>query len=1306
MTTRPPKGQSYPTPPPVAPYPEFLPLDDPNLPWDRFEAFCEELISRLPGVKETHRYGRRGSNQKGIDIFADRDTGERWAFQCRQWKKFTTTDAMNAIRKTTYKADRFILMLSRQATSGVRDACDGYPAWDVWDVGDISRKVREMELHSGARLVEAHFSPSWRRAFLGLQGLTSFVTPAEFFRPFLNESALFNHAWQLVGRSDHLCQAHEFVESPKQKVAILVGRGGIGKSKILHALAETFDVEHQGMSLWFMAEGVTLTEDGADRLPYEPCVLVVDDAHRRGDLPALLALSRQRPHVTKLILSCRPQAIDHVRSQLTHGGFDVQEVLVLPDVKELSRGEVTELGRQALGAEFANLAEQLAAATWDCPLVTVVGGQLLAKKDISPELLERDDEFRATVLTRFREILVGEVGDRIDTTLCRSLLDLIAAIQPIRLDNERALDFEAEFLGIDRPRLLLSLGVLEQAGVLLRRGNTLRIVPDVLADHILHQVSVTPQGQRTGYADLVFHKFASLCPSEVLRNLSELDWRLRRSGAHASDLLGGVWQSIEQEFQDASNQGRCAILGILEEVAVYQSEKTLELAEYAIRNPATKSDDPELSKIYQYTQSDVLGRLPGLLRRISYTLDFLPRCCNLLWELGRDDDRDLNPNPDHAMRVLGDLASYDIGKPLVANHLILDSLEKMLAFPGSHEHVQSPLDIIDHMLAKTGHSTRSEGHKLVFRPFVLKKESIKSIRERSISLVVRCLSLHSLRVTLRTLESLGNALREPIGEFNHEISDEDREQWRSEQFEILAQIEGLVKHSTEPLTLIRIRKILWWHRNYSPSDDIKDRAHAIASSIPESFELQLTQELMSPYHMDDWRPHEENGGDGYKLHLEKIKEAQRILAVEFLSHSGDAGRAYETLTDRLRTITEAGVQPEPQVILGILGNSDPEFAAGLCDIIVDDPDGALGPYLQPLLSNVRIWNAERARAISQRAVGEGSTILCRGVASSYQPRGWANNGTVEDIEIIRELLDHKDIFVRTLAIGSLGALAEARRQVAIELAKGVEVGDSVFLARELCQLFSSGWGIPFRELTSDALRAFLSKLEDTQDIDDFYINAFLVKASEQDAKGVVGLLLTRIRKRGKEGTRYNALPLLGFNDRLIGLAGSPDQENILRDIRDASLEPGSSAGYWIPQLFREVSSGFESDASLKVLDEWINSGSADRIKSAAHLLEGAPPAFVFNHVEFVSNLLERAHAASSDSYQSVSGSLASSALSGIRSGTSGQPMPQDVAMKDQASAVATQFAAGSPTYRFYTSLAENAEASIRNQLLRDEELFV
>ena len=1305
MPADPTEQQNYATPPPVTPYPEVLPLNDPNLPWERFEAFCVEFVSRLPGVKEAHRYGGQGSPQKGIDIIAYLDNGEKWALQCKQKQTFSKADATRAIQETSYEADRFILTLSRQATSSVRDTCDSYPDWDVWDVDDISRKVREMEMHSAAKLVEAHFGPWWRKAFLGLHGLSSFVTPIDFFHPFSNASALFNHVWELVGRSEHLRRAHEFVGSQEKKVAILTGRGGIGKSKILHALAESFDNEHRGTALWFAAEGVPLTPDGADYLPFKRCVIVVDDAHRREDLPTLFDLIRQRPHVTKLVLSCRPQAIDYLKSQLTQGGFDVQEVVVLPDVKKLSHEEIIELGRQALGPEFAGHAEQLAAATWDCPLVTVVGGQLLARKAITPELLERDEEFRDTVLIRFRDILVGELGDRIDPELCRCLLDLISAVQPVRLDDNRRLDCEAEFLRIDRPTLLRSLGILEEAGVLLRRGNTLRIVPDVLADHILHQASITPQGGPTGYADRVYAMFAPLCPSEVLRNLSELDWRLRHSGAQASDLLNSIWQRIRQNFQDASNLGRSMTLEILEKVAVYQPESTLELVEHAIRNPATESGSPEWPQLWGDTHSDVLRQLPALLRQISYTLDYLPRCCNLLWELGRDDNRNLHSNPDQGVRVLADLGGYEIGKPFVVTRGVLDTIGKLLEDPSSHDHIHSPLDIIDPMLAKTGLSVHYGGQSFNYRPFKLKYENIKAIRQRAISLVGRCLNSKSLRISLRALESLERALDEPKAYLNMDIADEDLEQWHPEQLEILTLMADLARRSAEPMTFIRVREVLLWHCRSSPSEEVKNKANAVVSSIPESFELRLTQELIDPYHMDDWQPNGESGDDDSGLRSEKIGQRRRALVVKFLDHSEHAGKAYEILTDRIQTINTAEVRSDPQAILNLLGNLNPEFAVGLCDIIIENPNGPLAPYLQSMLTNVRIWNAERARGIGQRTLREGSNILCRGVALSYQSRGWADDATAEDIKIIKELLDHEDIDVRRLAIAALAALAEANPTLAIDLAKGVEVGDNMFLAKELCQLFSNGWGVPFQELTSDDLKAILSKLEDVHEIEDYSIRIFLVKASEQNARAVVGLLMARIRKKGNEGARYRALPILGFREPLIGLAANPDHENILREIRDTSLEPGSSVEYWIPQLFREASLDFESAASLKVLNEWINSADAGRIESAARLVAEAPPPFVFQNVEFTANLLERADAANFDCYRSVASNLTRSALSGTRSGTPGQPMDEDVTMRVQASAVKGNFDAGSPPYKFYDSLVNLAKASIKDDLLRDEEQF-
>ncbi len=1296
--------QEHTVPLPVTPYPELLPLDDPNLPWERFEALCEELISRIPGVIETHRYGRRGSRQKGIDIFADFESGERWAFQCRQWKKFTKTDATKAIQKTSYEANRFILMLSRQATSGVRDACDDHPGWDVWDVGDVSRKIREMDLHPAARLVETNFGPEWRKAFLGLQGLTPFVNSVEFFQPIMKKSALFNHTWQLVGRSTQASMIHEFIDSPQQNVAVLFGRGGIGKSKILHAFAESFDSEHKDMSLWFMAEGVPLSQNGADHLPYQHCVVVVDDAHRRDDLPALLALSRQRPHTIKLILSCRPQGINYLKSQLTQGGFDIQEVVDLPEVKELSLGEVAELARQALGKEFKDFAGQLASATWDCPLVTVVGGQLLAKKAIAPELLERDEEFRQTVLTRFRDILIGEVGDEIDKELYRSLLNLIAAVQPLRLDNEHLLNSQAEFLDIDRPRLLISLDALEEAGVLLRRGRTLRIVPDVLADHILHKVSVTLQGQPTGFADDIFNRFASLCPSEVLRNLSELDWRIRQSGDQASNLLEGVWRNIEQQFRDASNSERCTMLEILVKVAAYQPEKTLELVEFAIRNPATKSEDPEWSKVYVFTHNDVLKKLPALLHRISYTLDFLPRCCKLLWELGRDDVRALNSNPDHAIRILQDMACYDPKKPLIVNRMVLKVFEELIGDRDSHGHAHSPLDIIDPMLAKTGFSTYSEGNSLIYRSFILNRDSIQSLRQRCESLVIRCLNWNNIRISSRSIESLENALREPVGGFGQVVSEADRDQWRCEQLEILDHIANFVSDSVEPIVLLRIREILRWHRKHSQSEGVRIKANAIVSSIPGSFVLRLTRALMDPYRRDEILSSSDLEDYNYSAHERKTEQIHRALAEEFVGRAKNAREAYKVLTGRIQTLLESRVQHNPQVFLDALSKSDPYVAAGICCNIIRCPREALAPYVGALLSNVREWRSEKAMEISRSILNSNDVVLCRGLALSYRSSGWADKETYShDVEIIKELLEHQDIEVKRLAIGSLGAYAKVHPREAIYLILGVQVEGNYTLAIEICQLFGFWWQVPLDELTTGELGSLLSKLEDVESIEHSDINAFLVKASAIDARAVVSLLLNRIKRAATKETKYSALPVLNFQQPLDGLVSSRDIVDILRDIRNAALEPGWNIKWWVPKLFLEVSSGFESAASLEVLQEWINSGDPNKIRHAAQLVSGANPGFLFDKLEFTSNLLVRASEAGHKCYLTVCGTLSGIAISGSYSRAPGQPSPRHVALKERALKVADQYDHGTPANSFFSSLAKDAESFINREMLRDEE---
>ncbi|HWN94264.1 MAG TPA: hypothetical protein VNT99_04465, partial [Methylomirabilota bacterium] len=85
--------------------------------------------------------------------------------------------------------------------------------------------------------------------------------------------------------------------------------------------------------------------------------------------------------------------------------------------------------------------------------------------------------------------------------------------------------------------------------------------------------------------------------------------------------------------------------------------------------------------------------------------------------------------------------------------------------------------------------------------------------------------------------------------------------------------------------------------------------------------------------------------------------------------------------------------------------------------------------------------------------------------------------------------------------------------------------------------------------------------------------------------------------------------------------------------------------------------------------------------------------------------LHKAHAASDDCYQTMRAFLDSSATSGSKSGTPGQPMPRDIEIRDRAAEMVQRFAADPIVSRFYDALRREAEAEIQRHRHEFEEQF-
>jgi hypothetical protein len=405
----------------------------------------------------------------------------------------------------------------------------------------------------------------------------TFTTPEEFFAPYQAPRRLFDFNQTLRGRADELEALNGFLADPEAVVGVLIGRGGIGKSKLLHDWSGSLESKRV---LYVREDGVWHPEV-AKEIPSGDVVVIADDVHRFDFLDKLVILTRnlkQHQHI-KLLLSTRPSGISSIDAALA-ARFEPAQTRRLRQLQRVGNQSVIALAEESLGPDHVQHAHALAAVSADTPLITVVGGRLIARGDIPPALLANEDDFRHEVFDRFsaeyeRLLPAGAVD-------WRKLLNLIAAVSPLAPNADNFLRPAAEILHLRPDEILQAIERLEQHGLLLRGGRLVRIVPDLLSDFLLEGACLTRAGESTGFADIVFLNFQPDYLSNALRNLGELDWRItQRNQDQGTRLLDQIWTEIQISFEAADAGDRVQSLESLKEAALFQPTRVMRL----IRQP-------------------------------------------------------------------------------------------------------------------------------------------------------------------------------------------------------------------------------------------------------------------------------------------------------------------------------------------------------------------------------------------------------------------------------------------------------------------------------------------------------------------------------------------------------------------------------------------------------------------------------------------------------------------------------------------------------------------------------------------------
>jgi hypothetical protein len=1042
----------------------------------------------------------------------------------------------------------------------------------------------------------------------------TFVSDSAFFvakTPRLPNPILdFSH--QLRGRAPQLEALNSLLESPTQSISILSGRGGLGKSKLLH----DWSTELKGWSVVFLKEAPVWHADSVNEIPAGNVVIVVDDAHRTDSLGHVLQLFgelRSRQNL-KLVLSTRPGGVLELEMQL-YRSFGAAEVIRLPNLDDLTGEQAELLAQEVLGEDFGIYGRDLAHVSDNSPLVIVAGGNLIVSRHILPAEMSGIEDFRLTVFSRFYEELRLS-GPDFAINPPRPLLQVIAAIGPVNAASEEFLGSVEAFLDCSSSDILATLDALATHGVVTPRTEPVRIVPDVLSDYVLETACVNSGGLSTGYADRIFEAFGDQFFERLMQNLSELDWRLGRVG-RGLDLLESVWMEIYTRFREADTRRRRKLLEELRPAAVYQPGKILELVRLA-RTEQVSDDD--IRRIFRVGSEYVLETLPVLLEAIAYHPDFTSRSVDVLWELVSEEDSEKRSDSS-AKGTLERLASYQRYKWPAFNFAMLLQAVRLCKRPDVFDRTFTPLDLVDEILEPEGEFTEYRGNAIAYGGFGLNPVAVTPVRQNAMEFLETLLHDARCVAAVGAVRSLGRLLPNVMNRMGRDSGPTEITWQQAERLQVIQLLTQRL--SVQPVSLPLRRSIvhaLRFAKGVNCSAEIRDRAGAEVDKVEWDLDLLVFDAVCC--RQGDFPITSTSDPAGSWQTQSEAQLTQLAAALE------ERYRTVEEKASELITTVKIayGCRLQPNGFERIVGffRNDGALLSALVDRISADPDSpALVNELSIALAALQSARPAEFRVRAQRILADGA--LHQVIAAAAALRVDADNVSAGDVSLVERYLAFPDSRVRRHglhAIAFMGKKPEIRPAL-LRAALSVDVRAETEIAIALVDSFGP-FGIPLALLSADDLTQILAQLAT---IDDFSahqgaIPSFLSRLTNRFPDQVLEFLLCRIEvedeRRANGDWDFRAI------DGPFGYVSFGDVEpearsRLVQMCLDRYLQAIPPALSY-RSLFWTVLGGLDN-AVLSVLTRNVAGAEGDCVDKILTLIQTSPGRLVLGNPEFVKDFL-------------------------------------------------------------------------------------
>jgi hypothetical protein len=1029
----------------------------------------------------------------------------------------------------------------------------------------------------------------------------TFSSAAEYFGQQAPQfgSPILDFSTTLVGRKDEIASLNAFLRNDERSVCVLSGRGGIGKSKLLHDWSRITN----GCDIVVLKYTPQWHAESEKEIPVGPTVIIIDDAHRpeiERDIASVVQLfaARRIRQPLKLLFATRPGVASYFLRGLQRMIAE-SEIEELPELADLTDDQAEELAREVLGPSHSANARALAQIGGRSPLVIVAGGRLIASGNVDLTRLTTDTEFRNAVFNRFIEELRLQGPDfALDPP--RPLLDLIAALGPVDVQNEQFLSGAEVFLRATRDQILRSVSALARRGILSHSEGAVRILPDVLSDFILEDSCVGAGGTSTRFADRVYEVFGSFFFKQLIQNLAELDWRVGR-GEYGLGLLGGIWSRIEQTFVEAEPYVRRRLLEELIPAAVFQPERVLRLVDLARSTPAADVE-PAYRRYMRDPQQYVLGVVPRLLEATAHNFPYLQRSMDILWDLTHSENPSDNSDTT-ASRVLKRLASYELNGWAAFNFAVLLQCIRFCNERAAFDYSFTPVDIIDQILEREGEFTEFSGSTIRFGGFGLNYAVVGLMRENAIDFLESLIAGSDDRVAVRAIHSLERLLHQYLNRAGRQSPPEEVT-WQNR--ERLKCLDVLARRLDSPHVSLPIRSEIYdavrSGTGFNYTEPVSEACAELLPRLERDCDLAIFDALTrregdlpllnrdSP--ADSWERQYKVLVDEAHSCLDSLDEEVRVTK----------------LIDFVKRARAARIEVKGYGAIAHSFSNSSIFLARLTDRLVSDHESPhLINELSTTLNAMHIYAPAEFHSRARTALASGPEHYL--VAASSALRVFREDATLEDAVLIRDFAEVPNTVVKRhvlYAIAYMGGNTAILPRL-LDAALVIEIGTDQTLADALTDAFGP-YGVPLSLLTPETATILLRKFIPFEDFDirQGAIPRFLGRVVGRFPDQVLDLLLGRIqieeqKRRGRDWS-YRALGIDHHAISFMGVA-SESKQPLLERCLSALMRLQSSADT-LAALFWDVDP--VGDACFRAIAQRLEGAIPDEVSKIERLIDRSP----------------------------------------------------------------------------------------------------